>query len=254
MDYQNALDKIEELKTLILKLEKNYTLDEFESIKNNFSSCFKNEKDKIIKELDELFNEGMICNDIKLVLKRIFEKIKNSIMINSDLNILIQANSVSYLLIALKQNNFLKSNYYNSEFNLSSDIRKIFNQVDIDNQGCLLMILYTILLMPKEIFFQNFKTDFISLADFMDNEQSIKITSTNNKKIRKEDYIRHLRNSIAHSSVSFIPNESVTFSDSHKGKSVVTIEIPLNKIPDILSILFEILKKFMLKMQNINLY
>lgn len=254
MDYQNALDKIEELKTLILKLEKNYTLDEFESIKNNFSSCFKNEKDKIIKELDELFNEGMICNDIKLVLKRIFEKIKNSIMINSDLNILIQANSVSYLLIALKQNNFLKSNYYNSEFNLSSDIREIFNQVDIDNQGCLLMILYTILLMPKEIFFQNFKTDFISLADFMDNEQSIKITSTNNKKIKKEDYIRHLRNSIAHSSVSFIPNESVTFSDSHKGKSVVTIEIPLNKIPDILSILFEILKKFMLKMQNINLY
>lgn len=175
-------------------------------------------------------------------------------MINSDLNILIQANSVSYLLIALKQNNFLKSNYYNSEFNLSSDIREIFNQVDIDNQGCLLMILYTILLMPKEIFFQNFKTDFISLADFMDNEQSIKITSTNNKKIKKEDYIRHLRNSIAHSSVSFIPNESVTFSDSHKGKSVVTIEIPLNKIPDILSILFEILKKFMLKMQNINLY
>ena len=254
MDYQNALDKIEELKTLILKLEKNYTLDEFESIKNNFSSCFKNEKDKIIKELDELFNEGMICNDIKLVLKRIFEKIKNSIMINSDLNILIQANSVSYLLIALKQNNFLKSNYYNSEFNLSSDIREIFNQVDIDNQGCLLMILYTILLMPKEIFFQNFKTDFISLADFMDNEQSIKITSTNNKKIKKEDYIRHLRNSIAHSSVSFIPNESVTFSDSHKGKSVVTIEIPLNKIPDILSILFEILKKFMLKMQNINSY
>ena len=45
-------------------------------------------------------------------------------MINSDLNILIQANSVSYLLIALKQNNFLKSNYYNSEFNLSSDIKK----------------------------------------------------------------------------------------------------------------------------------
>ena len=186
MDYQNALDKIEELKTLILKLEKNYTLDEFESIKNNFSSCFKNEKDKIIKELDELFNEGIICNDIKLVLKRIFEKIKNSIMINSDLNILIQANSVSYLLIALKQNNFLKSNYYNSEFNLSSDIREIFNQVDIDNQGCLLMILYTILLMPKEIFFQNFKTDFISLADFMDNEQSIKITSTNNRKIKKK--------------------------------------------------------------------
>ena len=74
MDYQNALDKIEELKTLILKLEKNYTLDEFESIKNNFSSCFKNEKDKIIKELDELFNEGMICNDIKLVLKRILKK------------------------------------------------------------------------------------------------------------------------------------------------------------------------------------
>ena len=40
--------------------------------------------------------------------------------------------------------------------------------------------------MPKEIFFQKFQTDFISLADFMDNEQSIKITSTNNKKIKKK--------------------------------------------------------------------
>ncbi len=97
--------------------------------------------------------------------------------------------------------------------------------IGIDNQGALLMSLYAMLVIPKQLISDKFPTEFDDLNKKLGILKSSAQSTYKSDKI-KIDYIRHIRNAIAHARVSFQPNQDVTFSDEDKVQKC-TITIPL---------------------------
>ncbi len=53
----------------------------------------------------------------------------------------------------------------------------------------------------------------------------------------KIDYIRHIRNSVAHARVTFVPKETVMFTDINGKEDECNITIPLKRVGDFLNAL-----------------
>ena len=132
-------------------------------------------------------------------------------------------------LFELKNNEFLKSDYYKNVQFEDNYLKENLPLIGIDNQGTLLITLYSMLVIPKRLLSQNYSNEFAKLNNVVD---SIKSNAESNYKSdnRQIDFIRHIRNSVAHAKVTFIPNVSVTFTDENNGNEICTITIPLVKI------------------------
>lgn len=259
MEYKGVKKEIEKFKKLFVELSSDYSTTKLQSIKVEFDIIATDENYKNnpnVKKIYECFEKINDSKNLKKALEELFEKIKNLIILTPEINILIQAYATSSLLLSLKQNDFLKSNYYNdANFILEDGIREIFKQINIDNQGCLLMILYSMLVIPKEKFLRNFKDNFNLINEFINENKNIKKSSTDGNKIKKDTYVKHLRNSISHGSIEFIDKNIVVFKDENpKTKNIITIEIPLSIIPELLSNLHEIIGSFINDIRKIQLY
>ena len=173
------------------------------------------------KHLEELDNIFSLLEQKKF--SEVFDKIKNILILNQEVNIILQAYSIFSLIIELRKNNFLNSDYYKS-LPLNPSIKNLLEQTQIDNQGSLLIGLYVYLLLPKEIF---------NFYDFKEIDNFIHENKLPNSNIKSEDdsYIRHIRNSIGHGSVKFFENEKIVFIDKNPKTNIYfNIEFPLNKI------------------------
>jgi hypothetical protein len=151
--------------------------------------------------------------------------------INQEDNLLIQSYFTVTFLTELKNNDFLNSDYYkNMEFG-DKYLQNNLPSVGIDNQGALLIFLYTMLVIPKQLLEKKFPEKFIEInikLDKIKSKANSNYKQDNTKGILKIDYLRHIRNAVAHAKVEFIPNESVTFKDEDKRKGEsCSITIPL---------------------------
>lgn len=151
-------------------------------------------------------------------------------------NLLVQSYSTIALLFELKNAKFLSSEYFKNlkiEDELS---RYILQNVDIDNQGLLLITFYVLLVIPKEKFEEIYKNDFNELNTFI-NKVVISKPETNYKDdIPNVNYIRHIRNAIAHCKVKFEPTKTVTFFDEDKKtQEKCKFTIPLKEIGEIIT-------------------
>jgi hypothetical protein len=143
-------------------------------------------------------------------------------------NLLIQSYFTTAFLLELKNNDFLQSDYYK---NVSFDdkfVKENLPRVGIDNQGTLLMTLYTMLVIPKQLLEEDFPAEFEALNKRVDELKSEAI-STYRKDSDEIDFIRHIRNAVAHARVEFEPNTYVKFVDKNNGGEICEITIPLER-------------------------
>lgn len=146
-----------------------------------------------------------------------------------DDNLLIQSYFTTAFLVELKNNDFLNSDYYKNVPFEDKFVKENLPTVGIDNQGTLLMMLYTMLVVPKQLLEKDFPNEFEALNDILDKLKSSAV-STYRKDSVKIDFIRHIRNAVAHARVEFNPNVSVKFTDKNNGGEKCEITIPLSNI------------------------
>jgi hypothetical protein len=149
-------------------------------------------------------------------------------------NLLFQSYFTVSLLVALTRNDLLKSDYFESmEFHapwIKDELRKI----GVNNQGCTIMLLYAMLVIPRELIFDRYKSKYKEINAFLE-------THTRNTKTDYEldtssfKYLRHIRNAIAHASVEFLPTAMI-FKDKH-GSAEFSMELPLEYFDELLNLL-----------------
>lgn len=166
---------------------------------------------------------------------------------NND-NLLIQSYFTTALLVELRNANFLDSEYYkNTQFE-DKFVHENLPKVGIDNQGTLLVTLYTLLVVPRQLLEASFPDDFEALNDAVET-LSVKATSTYKKDKQKIDHVRHLRNAVAHAKVKFEQNGTVTFRDENGSGSVWEATFHLSKIGLLLTELQSVFMKYVEKVK-----
>ena len=158
-------------------------------------------------------------------------------------NWLIQSYFTAAFLVELKNNDFLNSNYFKKVPFEDKYVKETLPKVGIDNQGTFLIMLYTMLVVPRQLLEKDFPTEFEALNGIVDKLKSNAV-STYKKDSVKIDFIRHIRNAVAHARVEFNPNVSVKFSDENNGGEKCEITIPLQNIGFFLTELQKVFMKY----------
>lgn len=143
-------------------------------------------------------------------------------------NLLIQSYFTVGLLMELTNTKFLESEYYeNIEFE-DKIVKENLPKYGIDNQGTLLIFLYTLLVIPKQLLEDRFPDEFMHLNSTVNKIKDAAI-STYKKDKDGIDYMRHIRNAVSHARVKFKPTISVTFIDENHHGETCEITLPLQK-------------------------
>lgn len=143
-------------------------------------------------------------------------------------NLIIQSYMTVSFLLELKNLDFLNSNYYEHANFQDKFIKESLHEIKIDNQGFMLMALYAMLVIPKQLIEHQFPDEFNNLNVVVDTIKS-DAQSTYKKDSVNIDYIRRIRNAVAHAKVSFVPKTEVVFLDENNKGEQCTITIPLAK-------------------------
>ena len=128
-------------------------------------------------------------------------------------NLVVQTSLVVALLGALSRDRSLVNSKLYKDLPLDPPIREGIDQVGLDNQGLALMVLYAMLVVPRELLIDRYKSEFDRINTWL--ETSLTDTRTTYLKT-PPDYLRHIRNAVAHADVSFVPNSTVKFEDEDK--------------------------------------
>ena len=133
--------------------------------------------------------------------------------ISQETNLILQSYYAIALLNALSKDGRLTKSEFYGTLDLAPPIRSGIDQVGVDNQGCALMALYGMLVIPKELLKDKYKDEYDAINTWLASVL-LDIQSTYTKS--PKDYLRHIRNSVAHARVSFDPNSTITFEDEDK--------------------------------------
>lgn len=157
-------------------------------------------------------------------------------------NLIIQSYSIVAFLEELVQKDFVNDTFYKEK--ISSRVKDSFKQTGgIDNQGCLLIFLYAMLVIPRELYEDKLSSSFDALNSVISKEAVVIQNDYD-----KEDYIRHMRNSVSHATVEFDPRNTVTFTDkNNKNGKLFVFSLPLKKVGFILANLQKILSDYYTK-------
>jgi hypothetical protein len=164
-------------------------------------------------------------------------------------NLLIQSYFTTALLTELHNQNFLTSEYYKNANFEDNFVKENLPSIGIDNRGTLLIFLYTMLLVPKQLIENDFPSEFAELNNKV-NQIKSEANSTYRNDSETIDYIRHMRNAVAHARFTFIPNQAVTFTDENNRGEKCTITIPLNKVGFFLTELQKVFMKYIEKLKT----
>lgn len=160
--------------------------------------------------------------------------------ISQETDLILQSYFSVTLITELKNNYFLESDFFRTmNFNVP-EIKNLIKQISIDNQGMLLIFLYSMLVIPKELISNQYQTEYDSINTYLIS--IARNTQTTYKSdFPKINYIRHIRNSVAHSRVEFESNNYVVFNDKDdKNNFVFRTEIDLKNIGEFLNRLQQI--------------
>jgi len=148
-------------------------------------------------------------------------------MLTNEQNLILQTFITVELFGTLKKNNFIKSEYFNKELEIEEWLKTSLNEINIDNQGSLLMSFYAMLVVPKELIGDSFSSKFENINEFLKNKLDVvEDTYTHNHNVK---YIKHIRNAVAHARVEFLPNEYVIFEDK-SGDAIFKAKMKLSDV------------------------
>ena len=153
-------------------------------------------------------------------------------MVTNEDDLIFQSLYTVMLIKALDEAKLLDSTYFDS-LPLSPDVRHHIKHIRVGNQGCLLMFLYALLVLPRELIEDKYKTEYAEIDKTL-NSWNMKTESTYGNGEPPHEYIRRIRNAVSHGRVSFEPEKFVRFEDKDKkdknGKSLkFSTEMPLSK-------------------------
>jgi len=138
-------------------------------------------------------------------------------MINQADNLILQAYYTTSLIAELKNNRFLESNFFQDMTFDQPAIKEELKTVGVDNQGAALMVLYAMLVIPREILKEKYTAEYVALDGFL--QGVVTNTATNYPSDSPNiNFVRHIRNSVAHAQVEFSPNNYILFRDKDDKK------------------------------------
>lgn len=150
-------------------------------------------------------------------------------------NLVFQSLYTVMLLLDLsqKKNGFFESDLFKTMAFTFPQMKEELKGIGIDNQGCALMCLYAMLVIPRELFWDQVPQERDRIKAFLQNHTTK--TSTTYKHDSPINFLRHVRNSVAHASVSFRPHDVICFFDKNDetGEKFST-ELPLTQLGTLL--------------------
>jgi hypothetical protein len=164
----------------------------------------------------------------------------DSIPIGPEENLIIQPYLIIELLFNLKKHHFISSDYF-SKMHYNEDTRSLLKQTGIYNQGTLMLLLYAMLVIPKEILKKTYVPDFEKINTKMSRYCQNTETNYKNKNI---DFTYHLRNAVSHGRISFV-NGNLIFKDQNKsGSRKFKSEINLIDVKELINDLETIIHQY----------
>lgn len=146
-------------------------------------------------------------------------------------NLVFQSLYTVMLLLDLsqKRNGFFDSEFFKTMTFTFPQMKEELKGIGIDNQGCALMSLYAMLVIPKELFWDQFPEERDRVEAFL-RTGVLRTTTTYKRDALAVNFLRHVRNSVAHARVSFRPGEVICFfdEDTRTGEKFST-ELPLSQ-------------------------
>ena len=122
--------------------------------------------------------------------------------LNDKDNLILQMFASIIMLVELQTKDFTKSEYFKSLQFENPGIKKIIEMIGIGNQGVLLMSLYGMLVLPRELDLQTeYPNDYKNVNDFT-KSKATNVQTTYRSDQPNIDYLRHIRNAVAHSKVT----------------------------------------------------
>ena len=134
------------------------------------------------------------------------------IRIGPEDNLIFQPYLIIELLFNLKKHHFIGSDYF-KKMKYNEDTRYLLKEAGIYNQGLIMLTLYALLVIPKEILEKkDYDPDFEKINKkisnyFQNTETNYRSDSPNT------NYTHHLRNALSHGRISFIGNSHIEFRD-----------------------------------------
>ncbi len=160
---------------------------------------------------------------------------------NNDL-LLINSYFITHFLVELNNAQFLESEFYKNMQFKDRFVHEHLAKVGIANQGTLLIMLYTLLVLPRQLLEESFPQEFENLNGVIE-DIALKKTSNYKKDYPKADHVRHLRNAVAHARVEF-DNNVFIFRDENGYGDIWEVAISREKIGTLLESLKSIFAKY----------
>lgn len=162
--------------------------------------------------------------------------------ITPEKSLFLQSLATTSLLAELQNNDFINSEYFSNLKFDNNSFKQILVTSGIGNPACMQMMIYALLIIPKEILteevYSEINSKFIDInkkIDGMVEEGS----STNYKSDQslteyRMDYLRHIRNAVSHARCEYKSDNNknfVTFKDiSTTGNECCEIKIECQKV------------------------
>lgn len=124
------------------------------------------------------------------------------------------------LLTSLFKNGFLESDYYeNMQWRMSPDnvriIKDVLKQRKLDNPSMMLMELYGLFVLPKELLGSEYeklcKNEFNNLIICKQKEIQTTYRNEEAKNLQSINYFRHIRNAISHARYEFYTDNGCSY-------------------------------------------
>lgn len=138
-------------------------------------------------------------------------------MITQEENLILQSYITTSLLAELGNNNFFQSDYFDAMKFGQPTIKEILKMSGVDNQGCAIMSLYAMLVVPYELIRSKHQDEFTLMNEFLISKTIINAT-TYHLDPSVSDLMYHLRNAVAHCRVSFVDGKFIVFEDFNQSR------------------------------------
>lgn len=150
-------------------------------------------------------------------------------------NVVIQSYLTVALLAELHNNNLLESPFFGEMTFGAPWVKELLCEVGIDNQGCAIIALYAMLVLPREIVGQAFASEYAAINSFL-SANTQHTYSSYQSDMPSINYIRHIRNAVSHGRIEFRPNDAIVFKDENmRANESFSTELPLNQLGELIS-------------------
>jgi hypothetical protein len=150
-----------------------------------------------------------------------------------DENLIFQS-YFSFCLLAelMRDKRLVRSEFFNSLAFDNKAAKIAIEKLGVDNQGCLLMCLYSLLVIPKQLLESKYPREFLKINGKIARYSTSTISTYKGEP--PYDYVRHIRNAVSHARVVFNPGQTVEFQDERGPGEKFAVTMPLTALPRLL--------------------